>query len=110
MRGLPTTRRPSRCRCSGRAAFAAADDELRTDVEPSLVLLTFPDGTRVEADVVIGADGVHSTVRGAVTEPSPATYSRIESLRLADKASPWRRIFRVSTDDIKSACLALVAV
>ena len=59
------------------AAFAAADDELRTDVEPSLVLLTFTDGTRVEADVVIGADGVHSTVRGAATEPSPATYCRM---------------------------------
>ncbi|MGY4653017.1 hypothetical protein [Mycobacterium sp. URHB0021] len=42
-----------------------------------MVLLTFTDGTRVEADIVIGADGLHSTVGGAVTEPTPATYSRI---------------------------------
>jgi salicylate hydroxylase len=38
--------------------------------------LTFADGEVVEADVVIGADGIHSLVRGAVTEtPVPPTYS-----------------------------------
>lgn len=44
-------------------------------------VLSFEDGTQVEADVVIGADGVHSTVRGTVTEPSPATYSGICAFR-----------------------------
>ncbi|TVZ06571.1 salicylate 1-monooxygenase [Trebonia kvetii] len=45
------------------------------------VMLWFADGTSVEADVVIGADGVHSVVRGAVTVPSPATYSGICAFR-----------------------------
>jgi salicylate hydroxylase len=44
-------------------------------------VLTFTDGTRVEAGVVIGADGVHSTVRGAVTDPSPPRYSGICAFR-----------------------------
>lgn len=35
----------------------------------------------VEADVIIGADGVHSTVRSAVTDPSPATYSGMCAFR-----------------------------
>ncbi len=44
-------------------------------------VLTFADGTRVEADVVIGADGVHSTVRDAVAEPSPPAYSGLCAFR-----------------------------
>lgn len=45
------------------------------------VLLRFADGGAVEADVVIGADGVHSVVRGAVTEPAPPEYSGICAFR-----------------------------
>jgi salicylate hydroxylase len=37
--------------------------------------LTFGDGSTVEADVVIGADGIHSVVRGAVVGTTRATYS-----------------------------------
>ena len=37
--------------------------------------LRFADGSRAEADVVVGADGVHSVIRGAVTTPGPAEYS-----------------------------------
>src|SRR5882757_2324908 len=37
--------------------------------------LTFSGGERVEADVVIGADGIHSMVRAALTAPVPPTYS-----------------------------------
>jgi salicylate hydroxylase len=44
-------------------------------------VLAFADGTSTEADVVIGADGVHSVVRGAVVEPSPATFSGICAFR-----------------------------
>lgn len=44
-------------------------------------LLHFADGTRVEADVVIGADGLHSVVRGAVTESEPPEYSGICAFR-----------------------------
>ncbi len=38
-------------------------------------VLTFADGEVVEADVVIGADGIHSLIRAALTEPAPPTYS-----------------------------------
>jgi salicylate hydroxylase len=44
-------------------------------------VLAFTDGSSAEADVVIGADGVHSVVRGAVTDPSPARYSGICAFR-----------------------------
>lgn len=44
---------------------------------PDGVLLHFADGSTAEADVVIGADGVHSVVRGLVSEPSPPEDSGI---------------------------------
>ena len=37
--------------------------------------LRFADGQSAEADVVIGADGIHSAVRAALFGVSPATYS-----------------------------------
>ena len=37
--------------------------------------LKFDDDTTFSADVVIGADGVHSVVRGAIAEAEPAQYS-----------------------------------
>jgi salicylate hydroxylase len=44
--------------------------------EAGPAVLTFADGEVVEADVVIGADGIHSLVRAAVTEtPVPPAYS-----------------------------------
>ncbi|MCX4598119.1 FAD-dependent monooxygenase [Streptomyces sp. NBC_01549] len=54
-----------------------------TSVEPRPdgALLRFADGSQVEADVVIGADGVHSVVRGAVAEPAPPEYSGICAFR-----------------------------
>ncbi|TRW46264.1 FAD-dependent monooxygenase [Georgenia yuyongxinii] len=45
------------------------------------VRLRFADGTVEEADVAIGADGVHSVLRGAVTEPSAPEYSGICAFR-----------------------------
>src|SRR6266498_571863 len=50
-------------------------------------VLAFTDGTLAEADVVIGADGVHSAVRGAVTDPSPPRYSGICAFRSEEHAS-----------------------
>ena len=44
-------------------------------------VLGFSDGEETEADVVIGADGVHSVIRGAITTPSPATYSGLCAFR-----------------------------
>jgi salicylate hydroxylase len=43
--------------------------------------LRFEDGEIVEADIVIGADGIHSLVRAALADPSPATYSGICAFR-----------------------------
>jgi salicylate hydroxylase len=44
-------------------------------------VLRFSDGEETEADVVIGADGVHSVIRGAITAPAPATYSGLCAFR-----------------------------
>lgn len=57
-------------------------------------VLTFADGTSARADVVVGADGVHSVVRGAVTGPSPARYSGMCAFRAivpADRAPGFTR-------------------
>ncbi len=43
--------------------------------------LRFDDGETTVADVVIGADGLHSTVRAALTEAAPATYSGLCAFR-----------------------------
>jgi 2-polyprenyl-6-methoxyphenol hydroxylase-like FAD-dependent oxidoreductase len=44
-------------------------------------LLRFDDGETAAADVVIGADGIHSMVRAALTEQAPATYSGLCAFR-----------------------------
>jgi len=49
---------------------------VKIDGQDGQAVLTFADGEVVEADVVIGADGIHSLVRAAVTEtPVPPAYS-----------------------------------
>src|SRR5918992_5943444 len=63
-------------------------------VHGDTAVLEFADGSCTEADVVIGADGVHSSVRGAVTEPAPATYPGICAFRAlvpADRAPEFTR-------------------
>ena len=44
-------------------------------------LLRFDDGETAVADVVIGADGIHSMVRAALTEPVPPVYSGLCAFR-----------------------------
>jgi salicylate hydroxylase len=44
-------------------------------------VLHFADGETAEADVVIGADGIHSLVRAALTEPLPPAYSGLCAFR-----------------------------
>ena len=64
------------------------------DAHADGVELSFSDGRRVRADVVIGADGVHSMVRGAVTTPSPPEYSGLSAFRAlvpADRAPAFAR-------------------
>ena len=45
------------------------------------VRLDFADGERAEADVLIGADGIHSLIRGVLTEPVPPTHSGLCAFR-----------------------------
>ncbi|MGW4912789.1 FAD-dependent monooxygenase [Streptomyces sp. NPDC004270] len=54
-----------------------------TAVEPNPdgALLRLADGSRVQADVVIGADGVHSVVRSTVADPAPPEYSGLCAFR-----------------------------
>lgn len=57
-------------------------------------VLSFDDGETAEPDIVIGADGVHSVIRSAVTEPSPATHSGICAFRAlvpAERAPSFAR-------------------
>lgn len=54
------------------------DLTVREDGRPSL---RFDDGERADPDVLIGADGIHSIVRGAIAEPAPAAYSGICAFR-----------------------------
>jgi salicylate hydroxylase len=39
-------------------------------------VLSFENGAEVEADIVVGADGIHSTLQQFVTPPSPPLWSR----------------------------------
>ena len=50
-----------------------AFDSLVTDVRPSAV--TLADGSTLDADLIVGADGTHSTVRGATVGDAPARFS-----------------------------------
>lgn len=54
-----------------------------TAVEPHAggVRLTFADGSRADADLVIGADGMHSLVREAVAEPERPRFSGLCAFR-----------------------------
>jgi len=56
--------------------------------------LCFADGASAQADVVIGADGIHSLVRAALTTPAPAAYSGLCAFRAlvpAELAPPFAR-------------------
>jgi salicylate hydroxylase len=56
--------------------------------------LRFDDGEVVEADIVIGADGVHSVVRRALTGSPAPTFSGLCAFRAlvpVEQAPPWAR-------------------
>jgi salicylate hydroxylase len=79
---MDTVRLGMRC-----VALGAAGDD-------GPVTLTFADGEQAEADIVIGADGIHSTVRAALTEPAPATFSGLCAFRAlvpAERAPAFSR-------------------
>jgi salicylate hydroxylase len=57
-------------------------------------LLSFADGEQAEADVLIGADGIHSVIRAALTEPAPPAHSGMCAFRAlvpADAAPQYAR-------------------
>lgn len=45
------------------------------------VEVTFDDGTKAYADLVVGADGIHSTVRDAIVTHEPARFSGLGAYR-----------------------------
>jgi salicylate hydroxylase len=45
------------------------------------VRLGFADGEQAAADVLIGADGIHSVIRAALTEPAPPAHSGLCAFR-----------------------------
>ena len=51
------------------------------DARGGSLRLRFADGQSAEADVVIGADGIHSMVRSTIFGVSPATYSGLCAFR-----------------------------
>jgi salicylate hydroxylase len=56
--------------------------------------LTFENGVTAEADVVIAADGIHSSLQPYVTEPSPPVHSRSVAYRglvSMDELPSWPR-------------------
>jgi salicylate hydroxylase len=61
--------------------------------------LRFADGSQVEADVVIGADGVHSVVRDAVAKHTPPEYSGVCAFRtiVPAEAAPAFALRRAQT-------------
>jgi salicylate hydroxylase len=50
-------------------------------VNGATATLTFADGEVTEADVVIGADGIHSVIRGTLIEPVPPVHSGLSAFR-----------------------------
>jgi salicylate hydroxylase len=54
---------------------------------PAGVTLSFAGGERAEADVLIGADGIHSLIRAALTEAVPPVHSGMCAFRAVVPAS-----------------------
>jgi salicylate hydroxylase len=63
-------------------------------------LVTFTDGTAVEADAVVGADGIHSTVQHHIVDPRQPVYSNMVAYRGVIPAArlagwPWPAAFAI---------------
>jgi salicylate hydroxylase len=50
-------------------------------VSGATATLSFAGGESAEADVVIGADGIHSVIRASLTEPVPPSFSGLSAFR-----------------------------
>ena len=63
------------------------------DPDGDTAVLSFANGARFEADVVIAADGLHSVLQRAVVTPEPPEYSGVRAYRgllARDRLSHWR--------------------
>ncbi|MBO0753380.1 MAG: FAD-dependent monooxygenase, partial [Bradyrhizobiaceae bacterium] len=79
--GLP----PGTVRCGHRCVSFSQDDRLAT--------VSFENGETAQADVVIAADGIHSTLQRFVVEPKPPEYSGVRAYRglvARDRLEGWR--------------------
>jgi salicylate hydroxylase len=73
---------PSACvRLAARCTRLEMPQELDIKVAAPPARLHFADGAVVEADVVIGADGVHSVIRNTLNPPAPVQYSGMCAFR-----------------------------
>jgi salicylate hydroxylase len=59
-----------------------------TEVDPATPEVALADGTHLAADLVIGADGTHSTVRGATVGDAPARFSGMCAYRALIPVQP----------------------
>lgn len=76
------------------AAVHLGNRAVGVDQDANGARLLLGDGSSVDADVLIGADGIHSVLRGAVTQPSPPRYSGLcawRSLVPAEAAPEFAR-------------------
>ena len=65
---------------------------LRVEQSKGGATVAFADGSEASADVVVGADGIHSVIRSVVTEPSRPTFSGMVAYRgtvAADALTGW---------------------
>jgi salicylate hydroxylase len=62
-------------------SIATAARLLSFDIDGGRVRLRFASGAVADADVVIGADGIHSVVRGALVAASAPAYSGLSAFR-----------------------------
>ncbi|WP_407176977.1 FAD-dependent monooxygenase [Bradyrhizobium sp. STM 3562] len=81
-RGLPASAVRTDHRCTGFAQDGA------------VARLSFANGERAEADVVIAADGIHSVLQRYVVAPQPPEYSGVRAYRgliAREKLPGWRK-------------------
>src|SRR4051794_40288691 len=57
----------------------------------------FADGTEIEADVIVGADGIHSAVRGSLIGPDAPRFTGKVCWRCSCLWTRWRAAFRQTT-------------
>jgi salicylate hydroxylase len=78
---------PVECVCLGRKVVGVDQSESTTDGRPGLV---FADGSIHRADVVVGADGIHSTVRTWMLGPESPRFTGVVSFRAVVPAERLR--------------------